>query len=344
MVEREPTVHDIDWFNDLLAFQRLDVEPPYQRYSVWSRGYQQYFIDTILSGFPSPTIVLHKDVLTSTDHVYRVVDGKQRLLAIFGFQNNEFPLDDDHDEFPGAYWEDLPEDVRIRFGNYRIAVETLTTKSEKDLREAFDRLNRNVRRLNRQELRHAKYDGPFMELIEGLAQESFWTKVGVSTPARMRRMRDIEFVSEVFLLTALGVQDGHWKVLDNSYARYDFEESFQEIEGCRALYEQCRAIMERLGTTFLRSTRFNNLHDFYSLWAAFLEHLRDRGSSDGIDYQATRGELEAFSERVTDPDSIAPGDEVALRYSDAVRQGANKLANRRRRSDILKGLIRSNAQ
>jgi len=338
MIDRATTVHDIDWFNDLLAFKRLDLDPPYQRYSVWSKGYKQYFIDTILSNYPCPSVFLHKESISGTDHVYHMVDGKQRLLAIFGFQGNEFPLSQDHDEFPDKYWDDLPKEVKMRFGNYQIPVEILTTGSHSDLKEAFDRLNRNVRRLNKQELRHARHEGPFIRLMETLAKESFWDDIGISTSARMRDMRDVEFVSEIFLLTVHGVQDGDYRLLDNYYAKYDDEENFQNIENHESTYETCKEMMKRLDVSFLRSSRYNNLHDLYSLWAALLEYVKDAGK---IDYQTTREQLEAFSKRVTIPENIPPEDVVALRYSNAVRQGANKGTNRLLRAQILKDLIKT---
>jgi len=339
MTNRNPITTDIDWFNDLLEFRRLDLEPPYQRYSVWSLGYKQYFIDTILGDFPCPSIFLHKENI-GTEHIYHVVDGKQRLLAIFGFQNNEFHLAQDHDEFPGKYWDDLPPEAQTRFGNYKISVEILTTSNRSYLKDVFDRLNRNVRRLNKQELRHARHEGPFITLVETLAKESFWTDIGISTPARIRNMRDVEFISEIFLLTVHGILDGSPRVLDDYYAEYDDAENFQDIEKCQGIYEECQEIMKRLGVSFLRSTRFNNLHDFYSLWAALLEYAKDENADD-INYEATRTELTTFTARVTDPDNIAPDDEVALKYSDAVRQGANKRTNRQIRANVLKGLIKT---
>lgn len=336
MIDRASRVMDIDWFNDLVAFKRLDLVPPYQRYSVWSRGYKQYFIDTILNNFPCPAIFLHKEN-TDKGPVYHVVDGKQRLLAIFEFQDNKFPLAKDRDQFPAKYFDELPADVQAQFGNYQIPIEILTTKSLTDLRVAFDRLNRNVRGLNKQELRHARWEGPFIRFVETLAKARFWKDIGISTSARMRNMRDVEFVSEIFLLTVHGVQDGHYRILDDYYAKYDDEESFQDIEEHRSTYEECQVIMKRVGVSLLRATRFNNLHDFYSLWAALLEYAEN---AESIDYEATRAELEAFTERVTDPDNIASDDEVALRYSNAVRQGGNKRTNRQLRAEILAGLIR----
>ncbi len=337
MIERKPSVQDIDWFNDLLAFQRINLDPLYQRYSVWSKSYKQYFIDTIINNYPSPAIFLQKETISPIDHIYNVVDGKQRLTTIFEFQKNEFSLPKDHDLFPGRYFDELPPNIQTSFRNYQIPIETLSTQNTGYLREVFDRLNRNVRKLNKQELRYARHDGPFIKMIETLAKDPFWFDIDISTPSRLRSMRDVEFVSEIFILSAHGIQDSSYKILDNYYAIYDDEETFEKVKKHRGTYEGCITIMKRLKASFLSQTRFNNLNDFYSLWATMLDYA-DR--PDAINYEETRTQLQEFSERVTSPEDIPLGDKLALRYSDAVRQGTNKLGNRRIRSEILKNFIK----
>jgi len=41
--------------------------------------------------------------------------------------------------------------------------------------------------------------GKFLTLMEQLTDEPFWGDIGISTRATAKRMRDIEFVSEIFL-------------------------------------------------------------------------------------------------------------------------------------------------
>lgn len=48
--KRNPTVQDITWFIDLNENKRLDLEPPYQRRSVWTRKDRIFFLDTIFKG------------------------------------------------------------------------------------------------------------------------------------------------------------------------------------------------------------------------------------------------------------------------------------------------------
>jgi len=155
-MKRSSRVQDIDWFNDLMAFRRLNLDPPYQILFTCSKNYKNYFIYTSLNNFPSPAIFLHKEK-DSLDYTYHVVDGKQRLTAIFEFQKNNFPLAKEHDLFPGHYFDELPSEYQRQLGNYQIEVEILTTPDPQQLRQVFDRLNRNVRKLNAQELRHAMH-------------------------------------------------------------------------------------------------------------------------------------------------------------------------------------------
>ncbi len=336
MTTRDPRFLDIDWYIDMRTFKRLDLNPPYQRYSVWSQGYKQYFIDTIINGYPSPPIFLHKENISNTHHVYHVVDGKQRLTSIFEFLDDELSLQRDHDQYPGATYSDLPPDIQGKFGNYIIITEFLITRNTAYLRETFDRLNRNVKKLNSQELRHARYDGAFITLMTSLAEDRFWQEINVSNISRVRSMRDVEYVSEIFLLTMHGVQDSTSKNLDEYYALYDDEENFEGAEEARNHFDSCLNIMRNLGVEFLKDTRFNNLNDFYSLWATVLDFV---SSPALIDYEETCRQLREFDELVTIPEDIEPENQIALRYSDAVRQGANKSKNRQIRAEILSGFI-----
>ena len=50
--------------------------------------------------------------------------------------------------------------------------------------EVFDRLNRNSRKLQPQELRHAKYDGWLVNAVENELDDPFWINLKVVTEAQ----------------------------------------------------------------------------------------------------------------------------------------------------------------
>ena len=222
-MERRPNTQRVDWFLELDANGQLDLEPPYQRRSVWSDDYRRFFVDSVLRDYPCPAIFLEIETHIGSPTVYHVIDGKQRLLALLEFSKDIFHLGEYMADrgLSKAYFSQLPEELRLAFVGYTLTVESLTNTTEAELKEAFDRLNRNVARLNRQELRNAQYEGVFIERMENLAHAKFWTKTGLATRANIRRMRDVEYVSEIFLLTMHGIRDGSQDLLDDYYAEYD---------------------------------------------------------------------------------------------------------------------------
>ena len=342
MLERRSTAQSIAWFLDLHHARQLDLDPPYQRLSVWNKNYRQFFIDTILKNYPSPAVFLDVEIAAGGRTVYHVVDGKQRLTTIVEYVQDAFRTADGHSdkEVEGKYFSQLPDNQQNRFLRYLVPVEFLDNANEAELEEAFDRLNRNVAKLNAQELRNARYSGEFISLMRNLADDPFWADIGLATKSRIRRMLDIEYVSEIFLLTMEGIQEGKGR-LDEVYSEYDSE--LPDIEAHRRTYESCKSLVSNLWP-HLTSKRFENLADFYSLWAACLNVLREQKTLDILE---TATNISKFADsvdslRVTvrdaDLGNLAPDtstDRDAQRYLVASTQGSSKAPNRRLRAELL---------
>jgi hypothetical protein len=77
-VETLKIKHLVDYANQ----GDLDLNPSYQRDSVWSLGDSQLLIDSILRGIPLPSIILTQ---MEGGNGLQIVDGKQRLTAILRF-------------------------------------------------------------------------------------------------------------------------------------------------------------------------------------------------------------------------------------------------------------------
>src|SRR5262245_10751487 len=77
---------------------RIDIDPKYQRRSnLWSPSKQAYLIDTILNDYDMPKFYLADFTIANTElnkkrNRYAVIDGKQRLEAIFKFFEGELNL------------------------------------------------------------------------------------------------------------------------------------------------------------------------------------------------------------------------------------------------------------
>ena len=61
-LERRQSLQTIAWFNDLYKRDLLNLDPPYQRRSVWNITFRQYFIETVLLHYPAPAIFLYEDI------------------------------------------------------------------------------------------------------------------------------------------------------------------------------------------------------------------------------------------------------------------------------------------
>lgn len=76
-------------FKDAYRRHLILVNRKYQRKFVWSVEEKQAFIDTLLRGYPVPLFLFAK---TGDDRKREIIDGLQRLDAIFSFIKQEFPV------------------------------------------------------------------------------------------------------------------------------------------------------------------------------------------------------------------------------------------------------------
>lgn len=81
-IEAEVKTMTIRNFSDFAKDNDLELNPSYQRDSVWSISDSQLLIDSILRGIPIPSIILNQ---LREDRKLQIVDGKQRLTAILRF-------------------------------------------------------------------------------------------------------------------------------------------------------------------------------------------------------------------------------------------------------------------
>ncbi len=187
---------------------------------------KQFFLDTIFRNYPCPAIFLHKETNEHGHTTYHVVDGKQRTQTILDFVANRIRIAKDFGDIrlDGKRWRDLQGEPEIKklFWNYQLTVEQLDLLEGRIVNEVFDRLNRNARRLTNQELRHAKFDGWFINEIEAESERDEWKQLGVVTTARAKRMADSQFISELALVVLenqlLGFDQDY---LDGLYGKYD---------------------------------------------------------------------------------------------------------------------------
>lgn len=291
----QPQTPAVAWFNDRNKEKSLILKPPYQRKPVWSEDQKAYLIDTIISGYLIPEIFIHR----VTDHngktIYNVVDGQQRIRSILEFINGEFSLSDQYTpEYADFSFSDLSNNVKQSIWDYTLNVREITNASEEEVRTVFKRMNKNVVALNPQELRHSTYSGEFIKLMEEIAEYEFWAENKIVTAREIRRMNDVQFISDLFISMMNGIQD-KTKEMDNYYQMYDLT-----IPDKAKWQKQFLDIMGIIGKLFpnLKDTRWKNKSDFYSLFIA-LDDLTEEKTLK-IKYDALRKDLISFAEQITE--------------------------------------------
>ena len=162
---------------------RINVEAEYQRGQVWSKAQKALLIDSIMRGFDIPKIFLRK-LPDGNPHLFDVIDGKQRLTAIWQFVTDEFPLLAKGDPFPevgdlgGKRWSDLPENAKDRLQFTNMTVSRIEHASDNEIRDLFLRLQRGEP-LNAAEKRNA-VAGPVRDFVANeLACHALWPKTGI---------------------------------------------------------------------------------------------------------------------------------------------------------------------
>jgi hypothetical protein len=289
-MNRRPTTQDISWFLDLHRNDQLMLDPPYQRRSVWTVKDRTYFLDTIFRDYPCPAIFLHKEIKDGKT-LYNVVDGKQRLETILSFVNNKIAISKDFGDanLNGKKWKQLEEssELQDKFWNYVITVEFVQSIEGTILKNVFDRLNRNSRKLERQELRHAKYDGWFITLVENESEKEEWKALKVVTTGRARRMKDVQFLSEIILILLdnkiIGFDQDY---LDQKYAEFDDplqdHPGFSEDEFIK-LFEKIKRYINDMETHNQCVSEYaKNFGSFYTLWALIALNINDLPNTDDL--------------------------------------------------------------
>src|SRR5712692_5680603 len=111
--------------------------PDWQREDVWDLGKKQLLIDTVLRGWKLPKFYFVK----AADDEYEVLDGQQRLQAVYEFFSNELPLaHESAEEFGGPYYNDLPQRLSDAFDDFEIEYDEIEEASEQELKDFFQRL------------------------------------------------------------------------------------------------------------------------------------------------------------------------------------------------------------
>jgi hypothetical protein len=185
------------------------LEPPYQRMGgVWDMGKKQLLIDSLLNEFDIPKLYFHDfypaESVAGHDYRYAIIDGKQRLNAVWGYIEGDFALGEielinqPDVDISGLTYGELGEThprVKAQFDATLLPVVTVITQDTELIEEMFSRLNEAVP-LNAAEQRNA-FGGPIPAVIRRVSGHPFMEE---NVPFSNNRYRHFDLVCKFLLL------------------------------------------------------------------------------------------------------------------------------------------------
>jgi hypothetical protein len=234
----------LDSIANMVKNLAIDIQPKYQRRERWDRTKQSALIESFLLNIPVPPIYLAEDEYGK----YSVIDGKQRITAIFNFIEKGESLQglENFKEIEGLSFNQLPSPLinALKIRPY-IRVITLLKQSDQNLKyEVFTRLNTGGDRLLPQEIRNAIFEGTLNDSLIGLSRNEFLMqqlKSKAVTSKPYKEMIDVEYVLRFFTLREF------WDKFPGnmSYAMDEFMRKHHktinanDIMGMETLFQQC---------------------------------------------------------------------------------------------------------
>jgi hypothetical protein len=323
---------------------------------VWTEKQRSALIESILMDIPIPEVYVQVAQADDGTEEYGVVDGQQRLRTILqfvGIERGEDQEEEDHNRFAlealpttsnykDKTFAEITNEARKSFFQYEICVRFLYTDDRKVVEDVFKRLNKFTLPLKAQELRNATYHGAFAKLSEKLADDDYWAVNRIVTPAAIRRMADIEMMSDLLIGLIHGPQGGSTKIIDGYYEQYEqFEDEFPEQTRVTRLFSDTLATIKRLLPRITETPRWGNRADFYSLFVTLgsllkqceVPHKSERALSRKLVEFAQ--EVDQRLERPT-----ARTSDASREYARAIEKGSNDRARRMDRHEALAQIIR----
>ena len=190
----------------------IKLNPEYQRNHRWDNKTSSKLIESLILNIPIPTIYISQDIDVDEEvdkdiSRYSVIDGQQRLTAIYDFMNNSYALEELEvlEPLNGSYYKDLPPFLIRRLEERTIKCLRIDSTLDSQVKyDIFERLNSGSVELTSQELRNAIYRGPFNALIKELAKNKVFLKLmNIDENAsdennRVKKMEDVECVLRFF--------------------------------------------------------------------------------------------------------------------------------------------------
>lgn len=249
--------------------------PEWQRGEVWDPSRKQQLIDSILRGWKLPKFYFVK----LDDDDYEVVDGQQRLTAIYEFFSNELPLSAASSaEFGGPYYKDLKQRISDAFDDFEIEFDEIEGASEEDIKQFFQRLQQGLPLTSSEKLNsvHSK----LRDFARSLVKHPFF---GTSIAVTNTRLAHFDVATKVAAIEIEGIDTG--LRYDDLKAIFEAQKSFSSTS---AVSKRIKSALDFLAGAFpAQESSLKNRTVVQSV-ITFACRLIETGKSSGLEAKVSK--------------------------------------------------------
>ena len=339
MIATQPLSYPINDFVSWYKRGELILQPKFQRRLVWSDKARAFLIDTIIRLIPIPKLYMRQRIdLAGRRTMREIVDGQQRLQAVFDFLEGKFPISKTHNpNYGGLHFYELSEDMQKTFLSYRFSVDLLEGAGDTEVLDVFSRINSYTISLVPQEKLNANYFGKFKQAVYklGFDHYSFWLNNKIMTDLKIARMAEAELVSELVIAMLDGLQPGK-KTIEAFYKKYD--EEFTEEE---KVIREFRTIIDFISEIFpegLSRTHYRRVPLFYSLFLVLYDARYGLRDSKNRRLEIHRRSFPKVYDSLVKLDAAVkgqPSEPDLIAFAKAASRGTTNLDSRKLRHRVI---------
>lgn len=334
---------------------QLNLEPGFQRDSVWTTSDRKKLIESIFQNYPIPSVFLYKRNNRGKLE-YDVIDGKQRLESVLMFQGlgrfrgMRYSVKTKMNSQDGIEEWDWQRVRRRGYEHRMMAYKLQTVEVSGDLSDIIDlfvRINSTGKRLTGAEKRHARYfHSDFLKQAGKLAEgrRKYFLDNRILSTGQISRMKHVELVCELMASIHSGGLINKKTALDNIIGGKTVD--MRSLGRC---IRDCTRTLNTLRRMFpdLRTTRFRNSVDFYSLFMLVWE-LDNAGcilNNPSRNRQAQKlliwlsNGVDTVRQQVRKAEGAKPDQRLFADYLLTVQGDTDSLATRKRRLNILRHVL-----
>lgn len=339
----------------LFRNKQINLDPGFQRKSVWSQLDRRRLIQSIASECPLPNIFLYRRNVKGKT-IYDVIDGKQRIetilmfIGVGRFKRKQFDVRLELDDNGLCWWDwkgikKYSDETRHKFDCFQLQ----TVEVSGDLAEIVDlfvRINSTGKRLTSGEKRHARfYNSRFLKEAEKLVRrhQSYLLHNRILSQPQLGRMKGTELFSELLMSIHQGGLINKKTALDRAIGN-------DSINGntLRRISKEFTATMNLIKKMYpaIKQTRFRNTAEFYSLFMLVWQMHHDKmvlkePKRNKMAFEMLR-RLSTGVDQLREQYRRAKAAKPRPPYSDyllTVQGDTDSSATRQRRAKVLRGLL-----